>query len=92
MNVMVIMHDSSEGPGTLEEYLLFKKIGVQTVRLYAHDLLPQTADDYDAVVTMVGPMNVYEDEKYPFLRKESIFLNEQLNAVCPSLAFVLVLK
>jgi GMP synthase - Glutamine amidotransferase domain len=63
MNVMAIMHDPAEGTGTIGEYLAFKGIDVYTVRLYARDLLPQDFDDYDALVTMGGPMNVYEDEK-----------------------------
>jgi GMP synthase-like glutamine amidotransferase len=79
MKAIIIMHDPSEGPGTIEDYLLFKRIDVHTVRLYHHDLLPQPFDDYDAIVTMGGPMNVYEDRKYPFLREEENFLKQAID-------------
>ena len=77
------MHDPSEGPGTIEDYLVLKGIDVYTVRLYACELLPQALDDYDAVVTMGGPMNVYEDEKYPFLRDEVNFLKQTMDRGVP---------
>lgn len=89
MKVIIIMHDPSEGPGTLGDYLLFKKIDVHTVRLYAHDLLPQTIDEYDAIITMGGPMNVFEDEKYPFLREETIFLKQAIDCGVPILGICL---
>ncbi|HJX30328.1 MAG TPA: type 1 glutamine amidotransferase [Thermodesulfobacteriota bacterium] len=89
MKVVIIMHDPSEGPGTIEDYLALKGIDVYTVRLYACDLLPQALDDYDAVVTMGGPMNVYEDEKYPFLRDEVNFLTQTMDRGVPILGICL---
>ena len=73
MKAIILMHDPSEGPGTIEEYLVLKGIEVDTVKLYARDLLPGASDDYDAVVTMGGTMNIYEDEKCPFLCDEAKF-------------------
>jgi GMP synthase - Glutamine amidotransferase domain len=89
MRVVIIMHDPSEGPGTIEDYLALKGIGVYTVRLYARESLPQALDDYDAVVTMGGPMNVYEDEKYPFLRDEVNFLKQTMDRGVPVLGICL---
>jgi len=73
------MHDPSEGPGSIEDYLVLQGIDVFTVRLYAREVLPQALHDYDAVVTMGGPMNVYEDGKYPFLRDEVNFLKKTMD-------------
>jgi GMP synthase-like glutamine amidotransferase len=89
MKVLIIMHNPSEGPGTIEDYLVRKGIDVYTVRLYALDLLPPVFDDYDAVVTMGGPMNVYEDEKYPFLRDEAKFLKQTIDRGLPVLGICL---
>ena len=89
MKVIIIMHDLSEGPGTIEDYLLGKRINVHKVRLYAGDVLPQAFDDYDAVITMGGPMNVYEDEKYPFLREEATFLKQIIDRDVPILGICL---
>jgi len=89
MKVVIILHDPSEGPGTIEDYLVLKRIDVYTVRLYARESLPQALDDYDAVVTMGGPMNVYEDEKYPFLRDEVNFLKQTMDRGVPMLGICL---
>lgn len=89
MKVLVILHDPSEGPGTLEDYLAFKRVAVHKVRLYAYESLPQSVESYDAVVSMGGPMNVNEDEQYPFLRDETGFLKQAIDLGLPVLGICL---
>ena len=57
---IVIMHAESEGPGTLGDYLESVGANVHTVRLYSGDVLPESVSDFDAIISMGGPMNVYE--------------------------------
>ncbi|MBI4962696.1 MAG: type 1 glutamine amidotransferase [Desulfomonile tiedjei] len=89
MKILVIMHVGSEGPGTLGTF--FDSIGAEiyTARLYAGDKLPDGPDDVDAIVSMGGPMNVYEEEKYPFLRAETHFLKQAIDAGKPVLGICL---
>jgi GMP synthase-like glutamine amidotransferase len=89
MKAIVIIHDPSEGLGTLEDYFAFKRVTVSTVCLYANEALPETVDGYDAVVSMGGPMNVYEDETYPFLREEAAFLKQAIDRDVPVLGICL---
>lgn len=89
MKVVVIMHDRSEGPGTMGEYLSAKGIEVQLVRLYARDHLPQSAEGNDGVVSLGGPMNVYEETEYPFLREELRFLKLAISHQMPILGVCL---
>jgi GMP synthase-like glutamine amidotransferase len=45
--------------------------------------------DVDAVVSLGGPMNVYEEEKYPFLKDEDVFLKNVLKENVPFLGICL---
>jgi GMP synthase (glutamine-hydrolysing) len=83
MKVIVIMHVESEGPGSLGTYLESLGAEALTVRLYAGDRLPTDLSGFDAVVSMGGPMNVYEEDEYPFLKDETSFLKQAVEADLP---------
>lgn len=89
MKVLAIMHDPSEGPGTMGEYLSAKGIEVQLVRLYAHDQLPQSVEGFDGAISLGGPMSVYEESRYPFLREELGFLKLAISRRVPTLGVCL---
>lgn len=89
MKVVVIMHAESEGPGTLREFLESRHARIHIVRLHAGDRFPGEREGFGAVVTMGGPMNVYEEDKYPFLRDETIFLQRAISSGVPILGICL---
>jgi len=74
MKTLILMHDREEDAGTIETYLKQRRSEIQTVRFYEGEHLPHDAFDYDFVVSMGGPMNVYEEDTYPFLAEETKFL------------------
>jgi GMP synthase-like glutamine amidotransferase len=88
MRVIVLMHVESEGPGSLGTFLETTTTQVRTIRLYNGDPLPELGE-VDAVVSMGGPMNVYEEDRFPFLRDETIFLQKALEANVPALGICL---
>jgi len=59
-----------EEPGTLGGFLEKNGYQIETVDLQAGDRLPQNVGGYRLVIILGGPMNVYEEDKYPFLRDE----------------------
>ena len=63
-----------EGPGTLGSFLEKNGCRIETVELEAGDRLPENAGDCRLVIILGGPMNVYEENKYPFLRDELSFI------------------
>jgi GMP synthase-like glutamine amidotransferase len=73
MKALVIMHVENEGPGLFGELLRAAGAEVLVVRLHQGELLPEPAG-LDAVFSMGGPMNVYEEQQHPFLRDETAFL------------------
>ncbi len=89
MRVLIFEHVESEGPGTLGEFLLSAGASLCTVRLYAGDDVPRDPCAFDAVVSMGGPMNVYEEGRYPFLREETDFLRTAVHADMPVLGICL---
>ena len=89
MNILVIMHVESEGPGTLGTFFETVNAEIHTVRLYAGHSLPTDPSTFDAVVSMGGPMNVYEEGQYPFLKDETVFLRKALDANLPMMGICL---
>jgi len=67
------MHVESEGPGVFGELLQAAGAEVRVARLHLGDSLPEPRE-LDAALSLGGPMNVYEEERHPFLRDETRFL------------------
>lgn len=89
MIFLIIKHIDIEGPGTLGEFLRQKGIPWDTVELGSGERLPPSPKGYDAVVVLGGPMNVYEENRYPFLAEEDRFIKECLCLKIPYLGVCL---
>lgn len=89
MRFLVLMHNKTEGPGSLGTYLDAMGADLDLLRLYHGDTIPSDIGGFDAVVSMGGPMNVYEENEYPFLRDETVFLNKVVEAGMPVLGICL---
>ncbi len=86
--ILFIKHAKTEGPGTLESF--FKKAfgDTRTVELLDNGKLP-SINDCEAIICLGGPMNVYETEKYQFLKVEESFLSDALKKNIPILGICL---
>ncbi len=87
--VLFLLHTESEEPGSLAAFVEQRGALPQYARLYAGDALPDDPRAYDWIVAMGGTMNVYEDERFPFLRAETAFLRTALAARVPVLGVCL---
>jgi len=83
MKILIIKHVENEGPVTIGEYLKKNKIESETVELWRGEELPSDLSGISSVVCLGGPMNVYEEEKHPFLKKEDAFIKEVLKRSIP---------
>ncbi len=81
--VCIIKHVEEEGPGRLSRFLEETRTPVATVDLSAGDRLPEDLDSLAGVIMMGGPMNVYEEEAYPFLKEEDGFIKRVLEEEIP---------
>jgi len=86
---MAIMHDEGEGPGTLEDQVRAAGGELLIARRFEGDPFPGRLEDYDLVVSLGGPMNVYEDRLYPFLKEEADCLGEAIERDQPVLGICL---
>jgi GMP synthase (glutamine-hydrolysing) len=87
--LLVVKHVEQEGPGMLGTF--FEDAGWQlvTVELGRRESLPDRLDSLAAVVMLGGPMNVYEEEAYPFLKEEDLLIKEVLREEIPFLGICL---
>jgi GMP synthase-like glutamine amidotransferase len=77
VNVLVAKHVDIEGPGLIEACLSQEKIPYQILNFESGLHLPRL-DDLTHIVILGGPMNVYEEDRYPFLREEDLFIKEAI--------------
>ena len=87
-NVLMLKHIAIEGGGTIEEYLLSKGHKIDRRELQDGDSVPSKLD-YDAIIILGGPMNVYEEDKYPFLKDEDKLIKEAIKKEIPTLGICL---
>lgn len=87
--VLVFRHVSHEGLGTIEPFLKRHHIPIHYCDLFLKNPIPQNPSDYDYVISMGGPMNVDETDKFPFLFKERQFLMRAIQNGIPILGICL---
>jgi len=83
--ILFIKHVPIEGPGMLGCFFEEKDYEIEILELSKGDNLPEEMGDIEAVVTLGGPMNVYEEKKYSFLKAEDIFIKRIL---CKNIPFL----
>ncbi len=77
MTVLIIKHTDVEGPGLIEYCLKQEKIPYKILILKPKAHLPKL-NGFTHIVFLGGPMNVYEEDRYPFLKKEDLFIKEAI--------------
>ncbi len=87
--VLIIKHVEQEGPGMLGTFFEDAGWRLVTAELGLRESLPDRLDGFAAVVMLGGPMNVYEEEAYPFLKEEDLFIRQVLREEIPFLGICL---
>lgn len=80
MRVHYLQHVPYEGLGYIETWLKENNHSISGTRFYEPGYALPSISDIDALVIMGGPMSVYDDYKYPWLREEKIFIEDSINA------------
>ena len=87
--ILFIKHVDIEGPETLGAFFVKAGIKIGVIDLHRGQPLPANLKGLDAVVSLGGPMNVYEEAAFPFLKDEDVFLKKVLEAGLPFLGICL---
>lgn len=77
MDLLIVKHVDIEGPGLIEECLRQERIPYQVLTLESGSHLPKL-DNLTHIVFLGGPMNVYEEDRYSFLKEEDLFIKEAI--------------
>lgn len=87
--IVFLKHIKIEGPGTLGAF--FKKSGfdIQEIELQDGAQAPSDLTGIAALIILGGPMNVYEEEKFPFLKNENALIQKALAHDVPLLGICL---
>src|SRR6478672_7652158 len=69
MNILILQHIAIEHPGILLDF--FREDGFRwtTVELDEGETIPEL-DPFDLMVVMGGPQDVWQEDQYPWFRKE----------------------
>ncbi len=78
MAVLIIKNIHTEGPGTIEIFLLENSIDYMIVEL-AKGQNPPSLALFSAMIILGGPMGVYEMNRYPHLQITSRLIKEAIN-------------
>ena len=87
--ILIIKHIDIEGPETIGECFKSKGHKLKIIDLSLGDALPSNFSGIEAVVVLGGPMNVYEEKKYSFLKKENAFIKKIIKNEIPYLGICL---
>lgn len=77
MKLHYIQHVPYESAGNIEAWAKAHGLSVSKTVLYYDEAFPGF-DEFDWLVVMGGPMNVYEEGDYPFLKREKAFIKDAI--------------
>jgi GMP synthase-like glutamine amidotransferase len=79
MRVHWLQHADFEDLGCIAPWLAARGDSVTHTRLYAGET-PPTADTFDFLIVMGGPMNIYEYDAHPWLKVEKALIKQAIAA------------
>jgi GMP synthase-like glutamine amidotransferase len=86
---LVLQHIECEDLGTIGDAMSRRGIGYNYVRLFDGEPVPSSLYKYSGLIILGGPMNVYEEDKYPYLKDEDILIKKAINKDTPLLGICL---
>ncbi len=87
--VVILQHVANENAGTILGFLRREGIPFKRVDLFRRGYQLPDLENVRALVVMGGPMNVYEEDPYPFLVEEDQYIREVVKRRIPYLGVCL---
>lgn len=79
MRLHYLQHVPFENPGSILMWAKDNEHSITNTQLYKNEAFPKQ-DKFDWLVIMGGPMNIYDEENYPWLAAEKRFIKESIAA------------
>jgi len=86
---LILQNAKGEDHGYFADILDDRGWAQRLIKLYSGDSIPINWPEYDLIMFMGGPMNVYEEESFPYLADENELIKEALKRRIPLLGFCL---
>jgi GMP synthase-like glutamine amidotransferase len=80
MHIHCFQHESSETPGTIVEWAKIHSHTITYTCFFEKNFSLLPLDDFDVLLIMGGPMNVDEEEKYPWLPTEKNYIKKAIES------------
>ncbi|MFZ0453063.1 MAG: type 1 glutamine amidotransferase [Ignavibacteriaceae bacterium] len=77
MKIHYLQHKPFESLGCIEDWINKRGYPVSATKFYENTALPDLSE-FDFLIVMGGPMGVYDEEKYPWLRDEKLFIRKAI--------------
>jgi len=77
MRIHSLQHEPFEGLGNIEVWAKKKGHSISRTLLFNNEELPET-NDFDWLIIMGGSMNIYEEDKFPWLKEEKNFIAQAI--------------
>lgn len=77
MRIHYLQHVAFEGLASIENWAIVRGHSLSSTRFFAEEPLPQM-QDFDWLIVLGGPMNIYETEKYFWLTEEKRFIEQAI--------------
>ena len=74
MKVHYLQHVFFEGLGYIENWLTKNNHTISSTRFYEHGYRLPEAENIDVLIVMGGPMGVYDEDRFPWLKEEKTFI------------------
>jgi len=68
MSILILKNVATEGPGTIEDFLVHNNMHYTIIDLARHEV--ESAAGYHTLIMLGGPMSVNEEHEYPYLTQE----------------------
>jgi GMP synthase (glutamine-hydrolysing) len=88
MKIHSLHHAPFEGLGSIKDWIDSRGFTLSSTNMHKSENLPPT-EDFDFLIIMGGPMGVYDEDKFPWLKKEKIFIKNAVDQGKPVLGICL---
>lgn len=75
MNIHYLQHVPFEDLGVIRNWATDREHSISVTKFFIDESIPNS-DKLDWLIIMGGPMNVYEEKKYPWLINEKLFIEK----------------
>lgn len=79
MNIHYLTHVHYEGLGCIENWIKSNRHIISETPIYEKPIFPDI-NSFDWLIVMGGPMSVYEEDKYPWLKSEKEFISKAIRS------------